>query len=204
MFYTRKCSSCRCYTDSVVITNDGEPYIVCQHCGFVMDAPPEAKDEGIDGKNTYLGEGCKMIQDNFSEIMKMFPAEKPVCFNYQTARKIVMELFQKLHTGRIFNVIINQNNDLGEAVCSNVEMFRVIDDIENPEKAFKEAIDEFCQSDDGYAMISYACGSPNWGDVFSHIPTDYLISRGFSPLDSSIDMAVNHDEIVYRADADEE
>lgn len=45
MTYIRKCSGCGCYTESEVVTDDGDPYIICEHCGFLMDVPPEAPTE---------------------------------------------------------------------------------------------------------------------------------------------------------------
>lgn len=39
--YIRKCPKCRHYTESEVVTGDGEPYIICEDCGFLIDIPSE-------------------------------------------------------------------------------------------------------------------------------------------------------------------
>jgi len=143
-----------------------------------------------------------MTTERAAEIMEMFPAEKPVCFNYQSARNIVMELLDELNCSRILNVIITLWHEIRIEKETWVNMYRVRDDVEDPAEAFRAAIVKFCESEEGANMVRYAGGSPNWGDISTHKPDDFLRSCGFYPFGESIAMAVDHDEVVYSPDSD--
>ena len=82
-----------------------------------------------------------------------------------------------------------------------VENFVTLKDMENPEKEFRAAIQDFLDSgtEEAQQAIFYANGYFNWGDAVSSIPQEYFYRRGFYYIGGSgvVDINVEHDEILY-------
>jgi len=106
---------------------------------------------------------------------------------------------------KIFNLVIQDRSDSKERPIEFVESFEVREDVQDPEKALREAIKEFVLSDtdEAKAAISHACGHFNWADAISAVPENLFIKHGLTFLKQvSIDVFVDHNEILCDLDAD--
>lgn len=106
---------------------------------------------------------------------------------------------------KIFNLVIQDRSDSKERPIEFVESFEVREDVQDPEKALREAIKEFVLSDtdEAKAAISHTCGYFNWADAISAVPESLFIKHGLTLLKQvSIDVFVDHNEILCDLDAD--
>jgi len=106
---------------------------------------------------------------------------------------------------KILNLIIQDRSD-PKTPHEFVESFEIREDVQNPEKALREAIQEFVNSgtDQSRAALSYACGCFNWGDVFSNVPDELFIKHGLTPLkQNAVDVFVDHNEILVSNTSDD-
>ena len=106
---------------------------------------------------------------------------------------------------KILNLIIQERSDSNDP-RTFVESYEIRDDVQNPEKAFRDAIQAFVNSDtdESKSALSYACGCFNWGDALSSVPDSAFTKHGLTPLkQNTIDVFVDHDEILVNNSSDE-
>ena len=105
---------------------------------------------------------------------------------------------------RILNLLIKLRR---EDKCDMfVVPYAVNADIKDPEARLRTAIQDFMTSGTEAAMraLEYSCGDFNWGDVASFVPDSYFINVGLTPIDeNSIDVIVDHDEVCWKEQVDE-
>ena len=106
---------------------------------------------------------------------------------------------------KIFNLIITLDKIKGEE--NMVVSYRIREDVTSPEEALRAAVQDFINSgtQESIKALEYAGGCFNWGDAMSSIPNEYFIKRGLTPIEGdSIDISVDHDEILDNRKFDEE
>ncbi len=97
---------------------------------------------------------------------------------------------------KIFNLIIRD----GSYTPARIWLMPFLYDnskIKDPEKAVREAVQDFLKTEEGKEAVEHACGYFNWGDVMASVPDEYFESHGMIPFgDTSISVEVEHDEVL--------
>lgn len=108
-------------------------------------------------------------------------------------------------TPRIMNLIIRDMDTKDWKI--GVENFWVDEDVEDPERALREAVQNFLKSGTEAAReaISYSCGYFNWGDVMSSVPDELFARHGLRKMSGceAVDVNVEHDEILFDEEYEE-
>ena len=74
----------------------------------------------------------------------------------------------------------------------------IIPEVFDVEQAFRDAVDEFLETDSGNKIVEYNGGDFNWGDAVLNIPDFIWKNHGLIPLDTTASVSVNHDENLSR------
>ena len=108
---------------------------------------------------------------------------------------------------KILNLVIQLNRDWDERDTSVVS-YSVNDGVVSPEDALRGAVQDFINSgtDESITALEHASMDFNWGDAMTSVPDTYFINRGLTPLTGyeSVDVSVNHDEVLDNREMDEE
>ena len=108
---------------------------------------------------------------------------------------------------RVLNLVIQLNRDWNE-LDTSVVSYAIREDVVSAEEALRGAVQDFIGSGtkESIAALDHACGDFNWGDVMSSVPDIFFINRGLTLLagHKSIDIHVNHDEVLDNRNKDEE
>lgn len=87
-----------------------------------------------------------------------------------------------------------------------VEHFVTLRDMDDPEKELRAAVQDFLNSktEEAQKAIEYSSGCFNWGDVIGSVSDEYFYRHGLYYLGNpeSIDINVEHDEILYSKEND--
>lgn len=78
-----------------------------------------------------------------------------------------------------------------------IDTFEVEDFVENPERAIRDAVKEFLDTDEGKKALSYTCHDFNWGDAVVYVPEEIWKKHGlrFRTV-KSVDVVVDQDEVL--------
>lgn len=106
---------------------------------------------------------------------------------------------------RIMNLIIRDMASRDWKIW--IENFWLEEGVENPEKALREAIQDFLKSgtEASEAALSYACDCFNWGDAMSFVPDEVFARHGLRKISDygAVDINVEHDEILCVEECEE-
>lgn len=108
---------------------------------------------------------------------------------------------------KILNLAIVDNHNPENPPSIFIESFQYDDGIQDPEKALRDAIREFINSDteDAKKAKSYSCQSYNWGDAMSSVPDNFFVKHGLVRLNqNAVDVFVDHDEILCETEQPDE
>jgi len=99
---------------------------------------------------------------------------------------------------KILNLVVQDESDPDDST-EFVVSFEIREDIHQPEKALRDAVQEFVNSDtdETKQAISNAQGLFNWGDAMTAVPDNLFIKHGLTKLNTAaIDVFVNLNEIL--------
>ena len=95
---------------------------------------------------------------------------------------------------RVLNLVRERSSEN----WSRIDTFIVEDYVTNPEKALRNAVKDFMQSEDGRKAVEYACGDFNWGDAITYITNDFLGIYGLTICEQDIEtVLVDQDELLF-------
>ncbi len=99
---------------------------------------------------------------------------------------------------RVMNLVMTDLSDPKNAEVF-VESFDVRSDVADPEKALRDAVNEFVQSGSAASTqaLAFANGYYNWGDAMSSIPVSLFSKHGLTRLyRETVDVHVDHNELL--------
>lgn len=79
----------------------------------------------------------------------------------------------------------------------------IIPEVFDVEKALRDAVAEYLETDSGKKVVEYNCGDFNWGDAILNVPDVIWKNHGLIHLNSTAVVSVNHDENLYRKISEE-
>lgn len=88
---------------------------------------------------------------------------------------------------------------------SQTDYFIVQENVENVEKAMREAVKDYLKTESGKKMIEYSCGDYNWGDAVMSVDEESWNKHGielkydhkeYSIIGETIEIIVNQDEVL--------
>ena len=97
-----------------------------------------------------------------------------------------------------FYVAVQDESDPDEST-EFVVSFEVRDDIQQPEQALRETVQEFVNSgtDEAKQAISHANGLFNWGDAMTFIPDNLFMKHGLTKINKeSVSVFLNLNELL--------
>ena len=104
----------------------------------------------------------------------------------------------KIKSNKILNLAIQDESDPDEST-KFVVSFEIRDDIQQPEQALRDAVQEFINSgtDEAKQAISNTNGLFNWGDAMTAVPDSLFIKHGLTKINAeSISVFVNLNELL--------